>query len=133
MEVAYGSVTRKMVQKRRISSSGQKPRRAGMEVEEVLMGPSGARGVVTLRTSFRRRATFEGSLTTVVCRLNKICAKQLWTDGIHLPGLTRLKVKIMMFSSGCTKTGGQSSFSVPFLLQRMGRTAFLYEFIQDKS
>lgn len=69
-----------MVQKRRISRSGQKPRRAGMEVMEVLMGPSGARGVMTLRMSFKREARFEGGLTKVVCSLNKISAEQLWTD-----------------------------------------------------
>lgn len=59
-----------MVQKRRISSSRRKPRRAGMEVEEVLMGPSGARGVMTLRMSFKREARFEGSLSKVACSLN---------------------------------------------------------------
>lgn len=84
MEVAHGNVRRKNGQKRRISSSGQKPRRAGVEVEEVLIGPSGAREVVTLRASFKRETRFEGSLSKVVCSLNKIAAKQLWTDGLHM-------------------------------------------------
>lgn len=74
----------KWAPKRRLSSTMQKPRRAGVEVREVLMGPSGATGVVTLRTSFQRQTQFEGSLSTLVCSLNKISVKQLWIDGIHV-------------------------------------------------